>query len=102
MAPADNPRLSSPMEVPMPSSQPVAATVEEEATDGRDPELQEANPSRGPTTGGLQIWIEGSDFPTGLMPLYARFGDNFARVVSTLFLLFDHYLIERRLSGNPI
>ena len=87
MVPADNPPLSSPREVALTPRQPV---TEGGTNDGRDPMLQEANPSRGPTTGGLQIWIEGSDFPTGLTPLYARFEDNFARVVGTLFISFDH------------
>jgi len=95
--PAVNSRIPSPMEVAIPSCQAVTAAVEEGATDGRDPVLQEANPSRGPTTGGLRIWIEGSDIPTGLEPLYARFGDNFVRVVGTLFDSFDHHLIEPRL-----
>jgi len=96
--PVDNSRFSSPMEVAIPSRQAVTAALEEGATDGRDPVLQEANPSRGPTSGGLQIWIECSDIPMGLAPLYARFGDNFARVVGTLFVSFDHHLIEPRLS----
>ena len=99
MDPTDNPRLPSPREVAIRPRQPV---TEEETTLGTDPILQEANPSRGPTTGGLQIWIEGSDFPADLTPLYARFGDNFARVVGTLFVSFDHRLIEPRLSENPI
>ena len=77
------------MDVTIPSRQPVTATPEEETVDGRDPVLQEANPSRGPTTGGPQIWIEGTDFPTGLAQLYARFGDNFARVVCTIFVPFS-------------
>ena len=77
------------MHVTTPSHQPVTAMSEEETVDRRDPVLQEANPSRGPITGGPQIWIEGTDFPTGLAPLYARFGDNFARVVRTIFIPFS-------------
>jgi hypothetical protein len=81
----------------MPSRQLANAVSEEGMLDEREPVLQEANPSRGPTTGGLEIWIEGSNFPMSLTPLYARFGDNFARVVGTLLISLTHRLIHRRL-----
>ena len=54
----------------------------EETTDGRDAVIEGTNPGRGPTTGGLDIWIYGSNLPDGSTPLYARFGDNVSRVVS--------------------
>jgi len=58
-----------------------SATVEE-TMDGRDAVIEGTNPGRGPTTGGLDIWIYGSNLPDGSRPLYARFGDNVTRVVS--------------------
>ena len=66
----------------------------EEAADWRDLVIDRTNPSRGPTTGGPEIWISGSNFPTGLTSLYVRFGDNFARavgVLSTSWKTTDHF-----------
>ncbi len=56
----------------------------EETADWRDLVIDRTNPSQGPTTGGPEIWISGSNFPTGLTSLYVRFGDNFARAVGVL------------------
>jgi len=42
--------------------------------------LEEAVPERGPTTGRKQIVLFGENFPA--VPLYVRFGDNWARAVS--------------------
>ena len=58
-----------------------SATVEE-TMDGIDAVIEGTNPGRGPTTGGLDIWIYGTNLPDGSRPLYARFGDNVTRVVS--------------------
>ena len=85
--PADIHHLPSPAEAPMPyrqSRQALNAASDEEIMDGRDAVIERTNPSRGPKTGGPEIWISGSNFPTGLTPLYARFGDNFARAVGVL------------------
>ena len=64
--------------------QTVNTPSSEGTADWRDLVIDGANPSRGPTTGGPEIWISGSNFPTGLMLLYVRFGDNFARAVGVL------------------
>ena len=70
---------------------PVAVNAaRNETADGRNIVIVQANPRRGPMTGGTEIWIWGSDFPTDLMPLYARFGDNFTRVVGVLSLLLEN------------
>ena len=61
----------------------------EETTDGWDAVIDRINPSRGPTTGGPEVWILSSNFPTGASPLYARFGDGFARAVGLLSLLLE-------------
>ena len=85
--PMDNRHPVPPAEVVMPSHQcrqTVSTPSGEEITDLRDLVIDGANPSRGPTTGGPEIWISGSNFPTGLMLLYVRFGDNFARAVGVL------------------
>lgn len=58
-----------------------SATVEENI-DGQDAVIEGTNPGRGPTMGGLEIWIYGSNLPDGSRPLYARFGENVTRVVS--------------------
>ena len=42
--------------------------------------LEEVVPEKGPTTGMVQIALFGERFPAG--PLYALFGDNWARAVS--------------------
>ena len=67
---------SSPIRIPLPS-----ATFEE-TMDGRDPVIEGTNPGRGPITGGLDIWIYGSNLPDGSRPLYVKFGENVTRVVS--------------------
>ena len=42
--------------------------------------LEEVVPERGPTTGRIQIFLAGENFPE--VPLYVRFGENWARAVS--------------------
>ena len=93
--------VPSTTETPTPSRQPTTLVSDEEATDVRDPVLEGINPSRGPIAGGKEIWIEGSNFPTGSTPLYVRFGDNFSRVVGALLVSFEHRLINSRLFDDP-
>ena len=71
--------------------QPLQAVnaARDETADGRNVLILQANPCRGPITGGTEIWISGENFPTDQRPLYARFGDNFARGVGVLSLLFE-------------
>ena len=73
-------RPPSPAESPMPH-QAVSVATHQEIADGLDPVIERVIPDRGPATGGPDIGIWGSNFPTDEMPLYARFGDNFARAV---------------------
>ena len=42
--------------------------------------LEEVVPEKGPTTGRIQIFLVGENFPE--VPLYVRFGENWARTVS--------------------
>ena len=42
--------------------------------------LEEVDPGRGPTTGGIRIALFGENFPA--VPLYVGFGDNWVRAVS--------------------
>jgi len=58
-----------------------SATLEK-TMDGQDTVIEGTNPGTGPITGGLEIWIYGSNLPDDSRPLYARFGDNVTRVVS--------------------
>ena len=99
MRPVDSHHPSPLMDVAMPSHQPAAA-ASEGVIDGGDPVLEGINPNRGSTTGGMEIWIEGSNFPTGSLPLYARFGDNSSRAVGILLVSFDYWLINPRLYEN--
>ena len=69
---------------PQQSHQIVNTAGVEETADWPDLVIERTNPSRGPTTGGPEIWISGSNFPTGLTSLYVRFGDKFARAVGVL------------------
>ena len=62
------------------------ATVED-PMDGHHAVIEGTNPGRGPTTGGIEIWIYGTNLPNGFTPPYARFGENVTRVVSTSELL---------------
>jgi hypothetical protein len=73
--------------------QAVNAADDEGAADGRDLVIEKVVPNRGPKTGGPEICIWGSNFPTNHMPLYARFGDNSARAASMLSPSFGLYLI---------
>ena len=86
-AAVDNHHPASPAEAAMPSCGPHQATntaTDEETVDGQDLVIEGVFPDRGPTTGGPKICILGSNFPTSQMPLYASFGDNFARAVRLL------------------
>ena len=85
-SPVESHHLASPAEASMPSRRRHHAVnaARSETADGRNVVVMQTNPRRGPMTGGTEIWIWGSDFPTDPMPLYARFGDNFARVVGVL------------------
>ena len=76
VSPAAQAELSRSTRILLPS-----ATVQE-TMDGRDAVIEGTNPGRGPTTGGLDIWIYGSNLPDDSRPLYARFGNNVTRVVS--------------------
>ena len=91
--------LPSPAQTPTPL--PITFAGDEEAISGGDPVLEGINPNRGPIAGGREIWIEGSNLPTGSTPLYVRFGDNFSRVVGVLLVLFGHQLISPRLFDDP-
>ena len=42
--------------------------------------LEEVDPEKGPTTGGIRIALFGENFPA--VPLYVGFGDNWVRAVS--------------------
>jgi len=65
---------------------------DEEVADGRNLVVEKVVPDRGPKAGGPEIYIWGSNFPDHV-PLYARFGDNFARAVGMLSSSFGKYLI---------
>jgi len=99
--PVDNRRPSSPAEALMPSHQShetVNTASDEEIADGRSVVIERINPSQGPTAGGPEIWITGSNFPTHLKPLYARFGDNFAHVVGVRPPFGNHLTTSRSLT----
>jgi len=46
----------------------------------RETLLQEVDPERGPTTGGIRVVLFGENFP--VIPLHVCFGDNWVRAVS--------------------
>ena len=92
VSPVESHHLASPAEAPIPSRRRHHAVnaARGETAVGRNVLVKQCNPRRGPMTGGTEIWIWGSDFPTDPMPLYARFGDNFARVVGVLSRLLEN------------
>ena len=90
----DNSHPASPAEVPMPSCQHNVAN--DEPVDVQGVVVEKVNPKQGPTTGGPEIWISGSSFPTDLRPLYVRFGSNSARAVGVLSTSFVKYLTASR------
>ena len=51
--------------------------------DGQNAVIEGTNPGCGPTTRRIEIWIYGTNLPNGSTPLYARFGENVTRLVST-------------------
>ena len=59
----------------------------EDPMDGQNAVIEGTNPGRGPTTGGIEIYIYGTNLPNSSTPLYARFGENVTRVVSPSELL---------------
>jgi len=77
-APVDNHHPASPAEAPIPSCQHRQAvnTANDETADGEGVVILRINPRKGPMAGGQEIWIEGSNFPTNLKPLFVRFGSN--------------------------
>ena len=92
-------RPVSSAESPMPSCRnnlAVSAAGRQENEDGLDPVIEKVIPHRGPATGGPEIGILGSNFPTDHMPLYAGFGDNFARAVYVLSPSFGKHLTTSR------
>jgi len=96
----DNHIPASPAEAlisPRRCRQTANAADDEETVDGRDLVIEKVFPNRGPTSGGTEVCIWGSNFPTDHhLPLYARFGDNFARAVSMLSPSFGKYLTVSR------
>ena len=92
----DSHRPASPAESPMPSCQTVSVASHQEIADGQDLVIEKVIPKQGPTTGGPEICIWGSNFPTDQKPLYARFGDNFARAVGVLSPSFGKHLTTSR------
>ena len=96
--PVDDRRPLSPVEPSMVSRQSRQDTSDEETSlDGGNAVIERTNPSRGAMSGGPEIWISGSNFPTAKTPLYARFGDNFARVVGVPLPSLGQYMTTPRL-----
>ena len=95
-SPAPQAESSRPVGIPLPS-----ASIED-PMDGQNAVIEGTNPGRGPTTGGIEIWIYGSNLPNGSTPLYARFGEHVTRVVSASELLwvFCFDLIHSRAPFN--
>jgi len=101
--PMDNRHPASLAEALMPSHQcrqTVMTASDEGTADGQNLVIERINPSQGPTAGGPEIWISGSNFPTRLMPLFVRFGDNFARAVGVRSPSFGNHLINSRSLTN--
>ena len=84
----------------MPSCQSRQSTSDEETLDGRNAVIERTNPSRGPMSGGPEIWISGSNFPTATTPFYARFGDHFALAVGVPPRSLGQHLTTPRLFKN--
>lgn len=95
-APVDNYHPVSSAGILMSSRQTVNTADDEGAADWRALVIEKIVPNRGPVPGGPEICIWGSNFPIDHMPLYARFGDNFARAVGMLSLSFGKHLIAPR------
>ena len=70
-----------------------------ETTGGELPEVEEASPEKGPTTGGTRVAILGRGFPC--IPLYVRFGDAITRAVSNGWPLLCEYLQLTQHLGVP-
>ena len=89
------------------SSRPIRVSVPpssvEDPIDRQNAVIEGTNPGQGPTTGGIEIWIYGTNLPNGSTPLYARLGENVTRVVSANELLGVCGLdvIPSRTSFNP-
>ena len=67
------------------------ATVED-PMDGQKTVIEGTNSSCGPTTGGIEIRIYGTNLPNGSTPLYARFGEH-VLVLSVLAASSFGYLV---------
>jgi hypothetical protein len=87
----DNHHPTSPVEAPIPSFQHHQAvhTANGETADEEGVVAERINPKQGPMNGGPEIWISGSNFPTGLGPLFVRFGGNPSRAVGVLSFLLN-------------
>ena len=98
-APVDSHHPTPPAKAPMPSRQyhqTVNVADDEKAADGWDLVIAKVVPNRGPTAGGPEVCLLGSNFPTDHGPLYVRFGDKFTPVVGMLSRSFGKYLIASR------
>ena len=84
----DYQRPASPTGTPCRRQQAATMASDEETAEGPELVIEWVSPEQGPTTGGRNVFILGSNFPTDQMPLYASFGDNFTRAVRCSYLLF--------------
>jgi hypothetical protein len=71
---ASAPDISIPSETPAPTRNEGILQITDETL------LQEVDPERGPTTGGIRVVLFGENFPAG--PLFVCFGDSWVRAVS--------------------
>ena len=75
------PDISIPPEAPQLQIESPAHTRNEGVNQNtRETLLEEVDPERGPTTGGIRVALFGENFPT--VPLYVWFGSNWVRAVS--------------------
>ena len=100
--PVDDRHPLSPAESSMAACQSRQATSDKETLDGRNAVIERTNPNWGAMSGGPEIWISGSIFPTAKTPLYPRFRDNFACVVGVTLPSLGQYLMTPRLFKNLI
>ena len=77
----------SPPDIPIPSETPQLPTESPARTRNElmnqntdETLLEEVDPQKGPTTGGIRVALFGENFPA--VPLYVGFGDNWVRSVS--------------------
>ena len=75
------PNVSVPSETPQLPTESPAHTRNELINQNMDETLlEEVDPQKGPTTGGIRVALFGENFPA--VPLYVGFGDNWVRSVS--------------------